>query len=88
MDFDSKIVNLRLSVLGSRDTNEQFLSRPKLPRRVIMMGNTDMISFHLYYKCLQGIADTMMYLQTEGVLLRAEQNILGEAFLIMASTAG
>lgn len=45
-------------------------------------------SFHLYLNCLQGIADTMMYLQTEGVLLRAEQNILGEAFLIMASSAG
>lgn len=37
---------------------------------------------------MKGIADTMMYLQTEGVLLRAEQNILGEAFLIMASSAG
>ncbi|KAH6820146.1 ARM repeat superfamily protein [Perilla frutescens var. hirtella] len=37
---------------------------------------------------MKGIADTMMYLQTEGVLLRAEQNILGEAFLIMASAAG
>lgn len=37
---------------------------------------------------MKGIADTMMYLQTEGVLLRGEQNILGEAFLIMASSAG
>ncbi|KAL6544068.1 histone deacetylase [Orobanche gracilis] len=38
--------------------------------------------------CLQGIASTMSYLQTEGVLLRAEQNLLGEAFLVMASSAG
>ncbi|XP_042059818.1 protein HASTY 1-like [Salvia splendens] len=37
---------------------------------------------------MKGIADTMMYLQMEGALLRAEQNILGEAFLIMASSAG
>ncbi|CAA0825521.1 Protein HASTY 1 [Striga hermonthica] len=37
---------------------------------------------------MKGIASTMSYLQTEGVLLRAEQNILGEAFLIMASSAG
>lgn len=76
----------------SRDVNEQFVSRSKLLHRVNMMVNIDIIrqSFHIYYiyNCLQGIADTMMYLQTEGVLLRAEQNILGEAFLIMASTAG
>ncbi|KAL7157774.1 hypothetical protein ABFS83_02G099400 [Erythranthe nasuta] len=37
---------------------------------------------------MKEIASTMTYLQTEGVLLRAEQNILGEAFLIMASSAG
>ncbi|KAL6578958.1 hypothetical protein OROMI_009174 [Orobanche minor] len=36
----------------------------------------------------EGIASTMSYLQTEGVLLRAEQNLLGEAFLVMASSAG
>ncbi|KAK4414228.1 protein HASTY 1 [Sesamum alatum] len=37
---------------------------------------------------MKGIASTMTYLQTEGVLLRAEQNLLGEAFLVMASSAG
>ncbi|KAL8545620.1 hypothetical protein ACS0TY_005666 [Phlomoides rotata] len=37
---------------------------------------------------MKEIASTMTYLQTEGALLRAEQNILGEAFLIMASSAG
>ncbi|RWW17188.1 hypothetical protein GW17_00018893 [Ensete ventricosum] len=36
----------------------------------------------------QGIADTMAYLQGEGHLLRGEHNLLGEAFLIMASSAG
>lgn len=30
----------------------------------------------------------MDYLQREGCLLRAEHNILGEAFLVMASVAG
>ncbi|KAK3023629.1 hypothetical protein RJ639_043897, partial [Escallonia herrerae] len=35
-----------------------------------------------------GIADTMSYLQKEGCLLRGEHNLLGEAFLIMASMAG
>ncbi|KAF8401555.1 hypothetical protein HHK36_012497 [Tetracentron sinense] len=35
-----------------------------------------------------GIADTMAYLQSEGRLLRAEHNLLGEAFLVMASAAG
>lgn len=37
---------------------------------------------------MKGIADTMDYLQREGCLLRAEHNILGEAFLVMASVAG
>ncbi|GFY92003.1 ARM repeat superfamily protein [Actinidia rufa] len=37
---------------------------------------------------MKGIAETMAYLQREGHLLRAEHNILGEAFLIMASAAG
>lgn len=37
---------------------------------------------------MKGIADTMAYMQKEGCLLRAEHNILGEAFLIMASAAG
>ncbi|KAG8369530.1 hypothetical protein BUALT_Bualt14G0023100 [Buddleja alternifolia] len=37
---------------------------------------------------MKGIASTMTYLQNEGVLLRAEQNLLGEAFLVMASSAG
>ncbi|OWM66976.1 hypothetical protein CDL15_Pgr000428 [Punica granatum] len=37
---------------------------------------------------MKGIADTMGYLQREGRLLRAEHNILGEAFLVMASVAG
>lgn len=36
----------------------------------------------------QGIADTMAFLQKEGRLLRGEHNLLGEAFLIMASAAG
>ncbi|KAM3344520.1 hypothetical protein P3S68_024229 [Capsicum galapagoense] len=35
-----------------------------------------------------GIADIMAVLQTEGGLLRGEHNLLGEAFLIMASAAG
>ncbi|XP_077218100.1 ARM repeat superfamily protein isoform X2 [Tasmannia lanceolata] len=34
------------------------------------------------------IADTMAYLQQEGRLLRGEHNLLGEAFLVMASAAG
>ncbi|XP_010245372.1 PREDICTED: protein HASTY 1 isoform X2 [Nelumbo nucifera] len=34
------------------------------------------------------IADTMGYLQREGRLLRGEHNLLGEAFLVMASAAG
>ncbi|KAK3005844.1 hypothetical protein RJ639_015777, partial [Escallonia herrerae] len=37
---------------------------------------------------MKGIADTMSYLQKEGCLLRGEHNLLGEAFLIMASMAG
>ncbi|KAK3418466.1 hypothetical protein EUGRSUZ_H04418 [Eucalyptus grandis] len=37
---------------------------------------------------MKGIADTMAYLQREGCLLRGEHNILGEAFLVMASAAG
>ncbi|XP_030467038.1 protein HASTY 1 isoform X3 [Syzygium oleosum] len=37
---------------------------------------------------MKGIADTMAYLQKEGCLLRGEHNILGEAFLVMASAAG
>ncbi|XP_010550956.1 PREDICTED: protein HASTY 1 [Tarenaya hassleriana] len=37
---------------------------------------------------MKGIADTMGYLQREGTLLRGEHNILGEAFLVMASAAG
>ncbi|KAL5701386.1 histone deacetylase [Ranunculus cassubicifolius] len=37
---------------------------------------------------MKGIAETMAYLQSEGRLLRAEHNLLGEAFLIMASSAG
>ncbi|KAK6804860.1 hypothetical protein RDI58_002644 [Solanum bulbocastanum] len=36
----------------------------------------------------KGIADTMALLQKEGRLLRGEHNLLGEAFLIMASAAG
>lgn len=37
---------------------------------------------------MKGIASTMTYLRNEGVLLRAEQNLLGEAFLVMAASAG
>ncbi|XP_073009177.1 protein HASTY 1 isoform X1 [Typha latifolia] len=37
---------------------------------------------------MKGIADTMSYLQGEGRLLRGEHNLLGEAFLVMASSAG
>lgn len=37
---------------------------------------------------MKSIADTMSYLQKEGQLLRGEHNLLGEAFLIMASAAG
>ncbi|XVF06240.1 hypothetical protein REPUB_Repub06bG0030700 [Reevesia pubescens] len=37
---------------------------------------------------MKGIADTMAYLQREGRLLRGEHNLLGEAFLVMASAGG
>lgn len=37
---------------------------------------------------MKSIADTMAYLQGEGRLLRAEHNLLGEASLVMASSAG
>ncbi|KAM7508468.1 hypothetical protein LguiA_018921 [Lonicera macranthoides] len=37
---------------------------------------------------MKGIADTMSYLQKEGGLLRGEHNLLGEAFLVMASASG
>lgn len=37
---------------------------------------------------MKGIADMMAHLQNEGRLLRGEHNLLGEAFLIMASAAG
>ncbi|XP_061348450.1 protein HASTY 1 isoform X2 [Gastrolobium bilobum] len=37
---------------------------------------------------MKGIADTMACLQREGRLHRGEHNILGEAFLVMASSAG
>ncbi|XP_020582448.1 protein HASTY 1 isoform X2 [Phalaenopsis equestris] len=37
---------------------------------------------------MKGIADTMALLQAEGRLLRGEHNLLGEAFLVMASSAG
>lgn len=37
---------------------------------------------------MQGIADTMAYLQKEGRLLRGEHNLLAEAFLIIASASG
>ena len=49
-----------------------------------------MFFFPLTNKMLipQGIADTMAYLQGEGRLLRGEHNLLGEAFLVMASSAG
>lgn len=37
---------------------------------------------------MKGIADSMAYMQREGCLLRGEHNLLGEAFLVMASAAG
>ncbi|XP_008799279.2 protein HASTY 1 [Phoenix dactylifera] len=37
---------------------------------------------------MKGIADMMAYLQGKGQLLRGENNLLGEAFLVMASSAG
>nr|XP_008370660.2 protein HASTY 1 isoform X3 [Malus domestica] len=37
---------------------------------------------------MKGIADTMAYMKREGSLLRGEHNLLGEAFLVMASAAG
>ncbi|XP_048226148.1 protein HASTY 1 [Ricinus communis] len=37
---------------------------------------------------MKGVADTMAYMQREGCLHRSEHNLLGEAFLIMASAAG
>ncbi|KAK7355295.1 hypothetical protein VNO80_14548 [Phaseolus coccineus] len=36
----------------------------------------------------KGIADTMACLQREGCLLHSEHNLLGEAFLVMASSSG
>ncbi|KAG4111520.1 hypothetical protein ERO13_D13G109200v2 [Gossypium hirsutum] len=41
-----------------------------------------------HMKVTGGIADMMACLQREGRLLRSEHNLLGEAFLVMASTAG
>jgi len=38
--------------------------------------------------CMQGIADTISCLQREGRLLQGEHNLIGEAFLVMASSAG
>lgn len=43
---------------------------------------------HSNFVLSQSIADTMAYMQREGTLLRGEHNILGEAFLVMASAAG
>lgn len=40
----------------------------------------------LFYQ--QEIAETMTNMQREGRLLRGEHNLLGEAFLVMASAAG
>ncbi|KAK7337855.1 hypothetical protein VNO77_18443 [Canavalia gladiata] len=37
---------------------------------------------------MKGIADTMACFQREGRLLQGEHNLLGEAFLVMASSAG
>ncbi|XP_050225235.1 protein HASTY 1 [Mercurialis annua] len=37
---------------------------------------------------MKGIANTMAHMQREGCLNRGEHNILGEAFLVMASAAG
>ncbi|WCJ43264.1 ARM repeat superfamily protein [Euphorbia peplus] len=37
---------------------------------------------------MKGIADTMAYMQRESSLHRSEHNLLGEAFLVMASAAG
>ncbi|TQD70168.1 hypothetical protein C1H46_044293 [Malus baccata] len=37
---------------------------------------------------MKGIADTMAYMKREGSLLRGEHNLLGEAFLVMASASG
>ncbi|KAK8468735.1 hypothetical protein PHAVU_006G097400 [Phaseolus vulgaris] len=37
---------------------------------------------------MKGIADTMACLQREGCLLQSEHNLLGEAFLVMASSSG
>ncbi|XP_075637090.1 protein HASTY 1-like [Castanea sativa] len=37
---------------------------------------------------MKDLTDTMAHMQREGCLLRGEHNILGEAFLVMASTAG
>ncbi|QCD77691.1 exportin-5 [Vigna unguiculata] len=37
---------------------------------------------------MKGIADTMACLQRDGCLLQGEHNLLGEAFLVMASSSG
>ncbi|KAJ0078649.1 hypothetical protein Patl1_23409 [Pistacia atlantica] len=52
-------------------------------------GGTEQKQWNLLMHMLpEGIADTMAYLQREGCLHRSEHNLLGEAFLVMASAAG
>ncbi|RYR17918.1 hypothetical protein Ahy_B03g062581 [Arachis hypogaea] len=49
-----------------------------------IVGDSSILPFYLE----QGIANTIGCLQREGCLLRGEHNLLGEAFLVMASVAG
>ncbi|RYR64882.1 hypothetical protein Ahy_A03g010909 isoform A [Arachis hypogaea] len=49
-----------------------------------IVGDSNILPFYLE----QGIANTIGCLQREGCLLRGEHNLLGEAFLVMASVAG
>jgi len=37
---------------------------------------------------MQGVADTVACLQREGRLVQREQNLIDDAFLVMASSAG
>ncbi|XP_052115019.1 protein HASTY 1-like [Arachis duranensis] len=49
-----------------------------------IVGDSSILPFYLE----QGIANTIGCLQREGCLLRGEHNLLGEAFLVMASVSG
>ena len=62
-------------------------SRENLPHCLESSLEGDSV-YLIYQFYMQGIADTMGCLQREGRLLQGEHNLLGEAFLVMASSAG